>query len=164
MPTDPRTPYRAWIAGWVGLAGLATVNGISRGLYARRLGDDRAHQVSTATLVAVVLPYAQAIERRRPIATAGDAAGIGVTWLALTVAFEFGIGRYVAKQSWRILLADYDLRRGRLWPVALVAVALAPSAARFRVGGQVSQPASRMVSTAERGRRGVGAGAAPAGG
>ena len=130
MPTDPRTPYRPWIAGWLGLAGLATANGIGRGLYARRLGDHRAHQVSTATLVAVVLPYARAVERRRPIATAGGAAGIGAIWLALTVAFEFGLGRYVAKQSWRTLLADYDVRRGRIWPLALAAVAAAPSAAR----------------------------------
>ena len=130
MPDHARTPYRPWLAAWFGLAGLATANGISRGLYARRLGDRRAHQVSTATLVAVVLPYARAVERRQPIATAGDAAGIGVTWLALTVAFEFALGRYVAKQSWPALLADYDLRRGRLWPLALAAVLLAPAAAR----------------------------------
>jgi hypothetical protein len=46
------------------------------------------------------------------------------------VAFEFGFGRYVAKQSWQTQLADYDLRRGRLWSVVLAAVATMPATAR----------------------------------
>ena len=45
------------------MALLATANGLSRGLYTRRPGDDRAHQVSTATLVAALLPYVGAVER-----------------------------------------------------------------------------------------------------
>jgi hypothetical protein len=130
MPTEPTTPYGRWTVAWAGLAGLATVNGLSRGLYARRLGDHRAHQVSTATLVAVVLPYARAVERRWPIPGSGGATAIGASWLAMTVAFESGLGRYVAGQSGRALLQDYDLRRGRMWPVALAAVAAAPAAAR----------------------------------
>jgi hypothetical protein len=130
MPTRPTTPYGPWTAAWGGLALLATVNGLSRGLYARRLGDDRAHQVSTATLVAGLFPYVGAVERRWPLPTAGAAARIGTTWVVLTVAFEFGFGHYVAKQSWQTLLADYDLRRGRLWPVVLAAVATMPATAR----------------------------------
>ena len=112
------------------MALLATVNGLSRGLYARRLGDDRAHQVSTATLVTALLPYVGAVERRWPLPTDGAAVRIGTTWVALTVAFEFSFGHYVAKQSWQTLLADYNLRRGRLWPVVLAAVATMPMAAR----------------------------------
>jgi hypothetical protein len=112
------------------MAALAVANGLSRGLYAGRLGDDRAHQVSTATLVAALLPYARAVERRWPLPTARSAAGVGAAWVALTVTFEFGFGHYVAGQSWRTLLADYDLRRGRLWPLVLAATAAAPALAR----------------------------------
>ena len=42
---------------------------------------------------------------------------MGTGWLALTVVFEFGFGRLVAKQSWDELLADYNVARaapGRL--------------------------------------------------
>jgi hypothetical protein len=46
--------------------------------------------------------------------------------LALTAAFELLFGRYVAGASWESLLADYDLRRGRLWPLVLVTLLLAP--------------------------------------
>ena len=130
MTAEPGTPYGPWTAAWAGLAALATANGLRRGLYARRLGEQRAHQVSTATLIAALLPYAGAVERRWPIPTTRAAAGIGGAWVAMTVAFEFGLGRYVARQSWETLLADYDLRRGRLWPLALAAVAAAPVTAR----------------------------------
>jgi hypothetical protein len=130
MPTRPTTPYGRWTAAWAGFAVVATANGLSRGLYAGRLGDDRAHQVSTATLVAALTPYVRAVDRRWPLPTARGAAGVGAAWVALTLAFEFGFGHYVAKQSWQTLLADYDLRRGRLWPVVLAAVATMPATAR----------------------------------
>ena len=129
-PVPTATPYRQWIAAWPGMAALGVANGLSRGLYARSLGEARAHQVSTATLIAALVPYAHAVDRRWPVPTARAAAGVGATWVVLTVAFEFGFGHFVAKQSWDTLRADYDLRRGRLWPLVLVATAAAPAAAR----------------------------------
>ena len=44
---------------------------------------------------------------------------VGAAWLSLTVAFEFGFGRAVAKQSWEELLADYNVSQGRTWPFVL---------------------------------------------
>jgi hypothetical protein len=124
------SPYGQWVAAWGGMALLGVANGVSRDLYQKRLGEHRAHQVSSATLVLAVLPYAAAVERRWPLPTADAAVRVGVTWVGLTTAFEFGFGRYVAKQSWRMLLADYDVARGRLWPLVLAAVGTAPVAAR----------------------------------
>ncbi len=127
---EPGAPYGPWAAAWAGMAALATANGITRGLYTGRLGEQRAHQVSTVALIATLLPYARAVERRLPIRTARSAVGIGLMWTAMTVGFESGFGHYVARQSWSTLREDYDLRHGRLWPVALVAIAAAPAAAR----------------------------------
>ena len=112
------------------MAALATANGISRGLYTGRLGERLAHQVSTVTLIAALLPYARTVERRLPIRSARSAVGIGLMWTAMTVGFEAGFGHYVAKQSWSTLRRDHDLRHGRLWPLVLVATAAAPAAAR----------------------------------
>jgi hypothetical protein len=53
--------------------------------------------------------------------------GVGLFWLVLTVTFEFLFGRYVAGASWEALLADYDVLRGRLWPLVLLTTLLAPS-------------------------------------
>ena len=61
-----------------------------------------------------------------------QALEVGIAWLALTVAFEFGFGRYVAHTSWRELLADYDLRKGRLWPLVLAWIMLGPALVRAR--------------------------------
>jgi hypothetical protein len=66
------------------------------------------------------------------IASAGLDAGlaVGAQWLALTVAFEFGFGRLVARQSWDELLADYDVRAGRTWPFVLAWIAAGPEVTR----------------------------------
>jgi apolipoprotein N-acyltransferase len=51
---------------------------------------------------------------------------VGLAWLALTVAFEFGFGHYAAGHSWSELLADYDPTSGRVWILIPLWVALAP--------------------------------------
>ena len=51
---------------------------------------------------------------------------IGMVWLAMTVAFEFLFGHYVAKRPWRDLFLDYNLFAGRVWLVVLVWVTIAP--------------------------------------
>jgi hypothetical protein len=54
-------------------------------------------------------------------------------WLGLTLAFEFLAGHYLFRQSWDRLLADYNVARGRIWPLVLVVTAAAPFwAARAR--------------------------------
>jgi hypothetical protein len=46
--------------------------------------------------------------------------------MALTVAFEFLFFHYVGGEPWPELLANYDLSEGRLWPLILLWVAVAP--------------------------------------
>jgi hypothetical protein len=53
-------------------------------------------------------------------------------WLALTLAFEFGLGRAFGR-PWNVMLADYDLSRGGLLSIGRVVLALSPwIAARIR--------------------------------
>ena len=124
------SPYGRWVVAWSGMALLGVVNGVSRALYQKRLGEHRAHQVSSATLVVALLPYAAAVERRWPLPTPAAAARVGLTWVVMTTAFEFGFGHFVARRSWPELAADYDVARGRLWPLVLAAVGTAPAVAR----------------------------------
>jgi hypothetical protein len=124
------SPYGRWVVAWSGMAFLGVANGVSRALYEKRLGEHRAHQVSSATLVVALLPYAAAVERRWPVPTAEAAVRVGLTWVGMTTAFEFGFGHFVARRSWRELAADYDVARGRLWPLVLAAVGTAPTVAR----------------------------------
>ena len=50
----------------------------------------------------------------------------------MTLVFEFGFGRLVAKKAWGELLDDYDLAGGRTWPLVLVWIALGPAIVRAR--------------------------------
>ena len=59
-------------------------------------------------------------------ASSREALGVGAFWLALTLAFEFGVGHYGFGKPWPELLADYDLRRGRIWMAVLVVTLFAP--------------------------------------
>jgi hypothetical protein len=61
----------------------------------------------------------------RPAST-GDALLIGVVWLLLTLAFEFLVGHYVFHKAWTELTEDYNVARGRIWPLVLVVVLFAP--------------------------------------
>src|SRR5438045_1860054 len=109
---------RRWIAAWTGGATIGVANGVLReATFGRVLGQRAAHAASGATAVAAFAGYFSALERRWPIPTTGDALAIGASWLGLTVLFEFAFGRLVAHESWRELLADYDLTEGRTWPL-----------------------------------------------
>ena len=109
-----------WLAAWVGGAGIGVANGILRETtFGRRLSERAAHQLSTATAIGAFAGYFAALQRRWPLRDRGEALSVGAAWAALTVAFEFGFGRLVAKQSWDRLLADYDISQGRTWPLVL---------------------------------------------
>ena len=62
----------------------------------------------------------------------GQRLAIGVFWLVLTLAFEFGFGRLVQQRSWSQLFEAYTFRDGNLWPLVLVVTLLAPLLAAIR--------------------------------
>jgi hypothetical protein len=110
---------------------LAIANGIARqAIYEGHVGDLRAHQVSTATLLAVFALYAWMLQRRWPIQTARTALAIGAAWVGLTLAFEFGFGHYVTGQSWTELLEAYNLANGRVWVLVPLWTLVAPAVMR----------------------------------
>ncbi|WP_166253642.1 hypothetical protein [Marinobacter salicampi] len=58
---------------------------------------------------------------------------IGLGWLCLTLAFEFGFGRLVQGKPWPELFEAYRFTGGNIWPIVLLVTALSPSiAARLR--------------------------------
>jgi hypothetical protein len=44
----------------------------------------------------------------------------------MTVLFEFGFGHFITHKSWAELLDAYDLSKGNLWVVVLVATFVSP--------------------------------------
>lgn len=116
-----------YIFVWMLLAVVAIINGIIRvSTYGQIMPELAAHQLSTLTAVVASAVVIWLANRRWPITTATEAWSIGLCWLLMTMAFEFGFGHYVAGHAWERLLADYNLLRGRVWPLFLGWITVAP--------------------------------------
>jgi hypothetical protein len=122
---------RRWLIAWLGGPVIGIANGTARELiYKDAVGDLAAHQISSVTAIGLFAAYFVWLQRRWPLRDDRAALTTGATWLALTVAFEFGFGRAVAGHSWDALLADYDLSEGRVWSLVLAWLALGPFTVR----------------------------------
>lgn len=131
VASDTPTSWRLWATSWLGILGLAVVNGGVHRAYEPALGVLPAEQLSNATLLAVVLPWAVLVDRRHPTSSAREALGVGAMWGVLTVGFEFLGGHYINGDSWETLIRAYDVPAGHLWPLAVAGIALAPVTARI---------------------------------
>lgn len=121
---------------WCGFMLIAVACGALREtLLTPRLGEQTAHQAGTLLvcllIAAVIVPI---IRRLRP--TPPQALAIGAGWVAMTVAFEIGVFRFIVGHPMEVLLADYDLAEGRLWPLVLLTEVLTP----WVVAGRVPPP------------------------
>jgi hypothetical protein len=122
-----RTPWRQWLIAWLGAAVLGVANGVARvAICERSIGAGRAHYISTLTLLLLLSAYIRSLASRWPIPSRGQALGIGFAWSGLTIAFEFGFGRFVAHESWSVLLDQYNLARGKVWTLIPAWMAIGP--------------------------------------
>jgi hypothetical protein len=116
---------------WLGLPVLGIANGALRdATYKQATGELAAHQLSTATLLALMAGYLWVLEGRRPIRTSREALAIGGSWALLTILFEFGFGHYVTRDSWAALLGAYNLAEGRVWAAVPVWTGVGPELIR----------------------------------
>lgn len=119
------------VAVWALLLLLAVANGALREIVlVPRIGPTPGHVVSTLLLAGVILLIAGLLGPWIGLPTARAALRVGSSWALLTLAFEFLGGHYLMGRPWEVLLADYDLTRGRIWPLIPVITALAPWATR----------------------------------
>lgn len=126
-----RSARPRWIVAWLGLSILAIGNGVAReGLYGDAVGDQAAHQISTVTLIVMIAAYSWLLQRWWPLVSSQEAWQVGLAWVAMTIAFEFGFGHYVTRNSWSDLLADYNILEGRLWLLIPLTILIAPVVAR----------------------------------
>jgi hypothetical protein len=132
---------------WIVIIAAETLHGIARMMFlAPAVGDLPARQIGVATGSVIVLAIAYLGSRWLGCRSVGATFAVGGLWVALTVAFEIVLGRFVLGLPWDRLLSDFDLARGGLLPLGLAAMAAAPwLAARMRgerLGTAVS-PAAR---------------------
>ncbi|MFB6075254.1 MAG: hypothetical protein ABEJ89_09595 [Haloarculaceae archaeon] len=117
------------LAVWLVMAVLAVLNGAFREtVLVARLGERRAHLLSTALLVVAILAVSAAYFGVVSVAYAPlELLAIGVVWTALTVGFEFLVGRLEGTPV-EATLAQYDVRAGRVWIAVPLTLLFAPLA------------------------------------
>ena len=118
-------------AVWFMLLAIAVVAGAVRTtLLQPRVGEQAAHVIGTLASVAIFAVVIWCtVSWIAPRSDRGQLVRVGIGWVAATVLFEFGFGRYVMGHPWSRLLADYNLLAGRLWVLVLLTLLLMPIAA-----------------------------------
>jgi len=119
--------YLRAAAVWVLILLLAILNGALReAVLLPRLGDPVAHLTSGMLLIVCILVASYLLVPRLGAQSPRQLIAIGLSWLALTLAFEFGFGLLVQGMSWADLFAAYTFRNGNIWPVVLLLTLGAP--------------------------------------
>ena len=112
---------------WFLVLAFAIVNGFVRERFLTpRFGEQTGHVLSTLLLSAAVLASILATARWVGFSTIPQALVIGLMWVILTLAFEFGAGHYLFGTPWEKLLADYNVANGRIWPLVLLTELFSP--------------------------------------
>jgi hypothetical protein len=122
------------VAAWLLILVLAMLNGALReAVLLPNLSRPVAFALSGLLLSSAILIVALALARWLKLSTPSRCASIGLLWLCLTLAFEFGFGAAVQGRSWAEMLEAYTFKDGNIWPLVLVVTFFAPLiAARIR--------------------------------
>jgi hypothetical protein len=116
-----------YVLAWFPMLALAIANGALRQLtFGRHLPELRAHQLSTVIGSVIIGLFIWFLVRIWPPSSSRQAVSIGLTWVSLTVLFEFVMGRLMLHRPWHELFQDYNLAAGRVWVLFLVWLGLAP--------------------------------------
>jgi hypothetical protein len=119
-------PLTRAVGIWLALVAVESIHGVMRRLFLEpQLGDLRARQLSVfigAVLIALVFWFTLKWLRPQPVRRWWT---LGLLWLALTLAFEIGLGRATG-MSWDRIASDFDPRRGGLLAFGMLVILVGP--------------------------------------
>ncbi len=136
---------KKYFLAWFGMVVIAIANGALRQFgYLPLVGELAAHQISSVTIILFFFLYFRIVSGKWPLRSAKEAWSVGILWLGMTIAFEFGFGHFVFGNPWSRLFHDYDLVEGRLWSLVLLAILIGPYCVfRIRTSSPPSPDSSR---------------------
>src|SRR3569832_2290628 len=118
------------LVAWLVILCLAVANGALReAVLFFVLGCFCGLILSGVLLSVLIAVVAYVFMRLVPRVTVSNAIQIGALWLFLTLAFEFGLGRFIQHKSWAQLFEAYTFKEGNIWPIVLAVTLLAPALA-----------------------------------
>jgi hypothetical protein len=118
---------------WLLIILAESIHGTLRQLYlAPLIGDFRARRLSVLTGIALIFVITILTIRWLRTHDTGTLVRVGALWVTLTILFEVSLGRALG-YDWSRIFEDYDLSRGGLMGLGLVAMLFTPLiAARVR--------------------------------
>jgi hypothetical protein len=135
---------RKYVLAWFPMVPIAILNGaIRQAAILPLVGELPAHQISCFTGILLLGLYMYWVVRKWTPVSMRQAVGLGILWVAMTIAFEFVFGHFVMGNSWERLFHDYDLSAGRLWVIVLLWTAAAPAFLRWLVGSARTSGSTR---------------------
>lgn len=112
---------------WLGFLAVAVTFGIIRDkILTPGLGPLGGRAVGTFLVCVGIFGLIYLYVRKLKAAHRNILLKLGIFWTVLTIAFECLFGRYAMGVSWKLLLADYNVVQGRLWPMVLMVTLLGP--------------------------------------
>lgn len=113
---------------WLALLVFAVVNGFFRQrVLEPQLGQEVAHALSTTALCGAVFVAAVFfVDFPRRAASLRDLFLVGLGWAIATALMEVSLGLIAGRRSASTLFADYNLARGRLFALVVLAEMAAP--------------------------------------
>jgi hypothetical protein len=120
---------------WLPMPVIGTLNGLFRGFVLMQfMSEFYAKQISSVILVILLFFYTAFIFGRLGISSLKDSLLTGLLWVMLTISFELLLGYVVLQQDINVMLREYNLLKGNLWLLVLVAIMLLPySLFRFKI-------------------------------
>jgi len=137
---EDRTYWFRALGLWIVLMLAETLQGLWRvKVLAIWIGEAAAREVSVFTGSLVILLIMFACIGWISARSARTLLLVGLTWVGLTVVYEFVLGRFVFHQSWTEIASDFDLLHGRLLPIGLLLLLFSPLLAAW-LRGRISRP------------------------
>jgi hypothetical protein len=127
MNRENRAYWWRAIGLWLVLMAAETLNGLWRAkVLALWIGDAAARDVSVFTGSIVILLITFACIGWIPARSVRTLLVIGVTWVLLTIAYEFALGFLVFYRPLAEMVSDFDVLHGRLPPIGLLVLFFSP--------------------------------------
>lgn len=112
---------------WGLIACIEVIHGIVRAKWlAPRVGDFRSRQIGVLTGSILIFITTYLLFPWMEIATPESALRVGILWFICMFIFEMSLGHYVFKFSWKWLLSDFNILKGRLLILGMIFLMLAP--------------------------------------
>ena len=113
---------------WFVLLVIAILNaGLREKFFKKHMNDLKAHQLSSLIFIIFIFVITFLwFKLSELVLTNLEGVLIGLFWFLLTLSFEFIAGHYLFGNSWKKLLEDYNVFKGRLWIFVLISLFIAP--------------------------------------